>query len=564
MKKPRLEQLVYLKKEVFISLHEYLVEQLKARYEERGLAFRLAKSERNGKDSSEMTTLSSFSYGKSRKLTNGALQEIGRIEELPPTLIQIFRDNPAVKTYREKILNKKNGSGSEHLHFYNLKTWFSKYPDHIKQVDNFKRLISLLLVQHPELEIDEELSFLDQLEEKGYWQNTPNAKAEIRPHTIRREIDFDLLDYQHYIGVFFSILAFQVKYIILSISKDEVYKDEQGNSVYAVIERGLHALEPLSKQGEDTIFKGFVTKTGKYHYAGTLLNPKREAPLMIQWDLSGNNTDCFRATIQGASFKGERLLGMEVIFYGISEEQYEALNKNPYDQILDPPTLAVFSEDQQEELTSLCFYSALQRRIFAPVKGYVEKEIINHESRLKLAVRKNLVRNVSYIGTFRILQFCLRNETIDGNGQQLGLIQSRLVIRKDGIVTLETMQGGRVVKLKCTLHPSEKPQAKKLHVFAYSDASVQICNLGIFDFNQRGPYRSGLFASVGSNDRGIYGGYIVFSEDESRFESRVIEPDQVTSYLRAHDLTAMYNRLEQLHKDKMKYFFEFFKDMDEF
>ena len=527
--------IVYLPYQVFLRIHETAAEKLKQLYQDKEISFNEALRSTQNSILPAFMRLKVGAYGKTKDFGD------------KPTIQNIFNGCPSIKKFKETFgLTQR----SEQNLLYNCRLFFTKTTAEPMQI-SLEEVILLVLLLEPEMEIDEKQQFIKRLETKGYWVKSQQLfqTGELK----EQKINYGNLAYDHYIGLFFSVLSFEVRYLLLSVSESEVSVDKSGRPYYAVIEKGLHDLRALGNQLEQKVFrgKGYLSKD-RNHMQATLFNDNHDLPVNIQWSQKGEkdkkdkkNTSAFRGTAQAVSGINGRMLCLEIVFYRIETELYHELSN-----MKEKDYLEVFEREENKHhysnILAISKYVSFQRRLFASRLGYIP--FYEASDQLDIKARKVHIGDFSYLeGTYRLLQ-------LGFNGR---LFQSKLEIKQEGtgLLFVENEINSRIntLRLRCTLQPAQIPRPSKVIVVAYYQDSMAPSNLAVLDFDSRGPIYEGVFSSVGFDREGVFGEYFVFRKDHLEFETKSIAKDDRDAYLENEGVRDLLEELLQLHDRKHRY-----------
>lgn len=526
--KADLDRIVYLPFHIFVKIHEEAARQLEKLYNDKDLSFTDALNQRDNPKLPQIQPLRSSAYGKNSSRSS------------MPCLQQVYNSCPSSRAFKEvfKLHNR-----SEQNLLYECRRFFTKSNREPMQFRSLRDPVLLILLLEPDLEIDEEGKFLTYLESSGYWEKSIAQMPS--PAPAAKELDYSQFRYRYYVGLFFSILAFEIRYLLLSISEEEAGFDSNGQPYYAVVEKGLHDLGPIGRHSDQAIFRGKAyLSEDRNHYHATLHNPASNVPMNMQWSQNGEAaTSCFRGTIQAISGMNGRMLCLETVFYEVSLEVYHELNNNK-----EKTFLHLLPSDDRENLLSIFQYVAFQRRIFASRVGYIPSRH-GKSGKLDLKARQVHIEDFKFIaGTFRLLQLGLKER----------LLQSRLEIKEEGtgLLSIENEVNGHKQRLNllCTLQPAQNPRPNKVIVVAYYRDSLAPCNIAILDFDasNKGIYE-GVFSSVGFDQNGVFGEYFVFKRDNGQFEPAIVDKEEKESFLSQESNQSLLDNLLELHRKKHRY-----------
>ncbi len=303
-------------------------------------------------------------------------------------------------------------------------------------------------------------------------------------------------DFRYFLGVYFSIKSFSIKSFFLNISKES---SEDGT--YQVFEKGFHTVGRETKEVE---YEGTMEKTKEGYCFATLVKKRgNKRKLNLAWYIENGweDTKYFRGSIQGVS-KSNHFLNVECIFIPLDNQQWKILSENKRD-------LSGAKVLEDEEYYNLCFYLAMQRRIFRSTREKIT-DLLNMKSKGKEinAFSKNLS------GVYRIWQLTLTK----GN-----ILQSCMVIKNDGLAYLDTVIkdsiSGKSYKRRFNCVLNVTVEDHKLCIDSFFPNTYKIANYAILDFAnyQDTGFIEGIFSSAG-NKKGIIGGYMLWKKEREYTE----------------------------------------------
>jgi len=519
--------IVYLPFHVFVRIHNKATRQLEKLYEDEGLTYEKALHQTRSHNIPEIQPLRTKAYGKNNS------------RNAMPCLQQVFDRCSSSRAFKKKYGLQ---SRSEQNLLYECRRFFMKSNKEPMQYRGLRDPVLLILLLEPELEIDEEGAFLTYLESNGYWER--GVAQALSATSAPKKLDYSQFQYKYYIGLFFSTLAFEVRYLLLSVSKEEAGFDDNGQPFFAVVEKGLHKLGPLGRHPDQAVFRGkaYLSEDGN-HYHATLHNTGSTVPMNIQWSQNGEpKTGCFRGTIQAISGINGRMLCLETVFYEVSQQVYHELSYNKQRKFFH-----LLPSEERENFASIFQYIAFQRRIFASRVGYIPPRP-GKSRKLDLKARQVHIEEFKFIvGTFRLLQLGFKGR----------LLQSRLEIKEEGtgLLSIENEINGHKQRLNllCTLQPAQKPRPNKVIVVAYYLDSLAPCNIAILDFDasSKGIYE-GVFSTVGFDQKGVFGEYFVFKRESGNFKPEIVNKEEKESFLSQAGNQDLLDNLLELHRRKHK------------
>lgn len=548
MKPPAFDKKGYINLENFILLHESIVSFLQEEY--KGKVDVVPFQEKvalRANPNFEVTKLDSWVYTNTNvpKFDSGT-----HIGQPMPSIKSIYEQSSGIQSF--KVFMGRAKSFGFHSTIGELKRHFDKSNEPVEK--NRFNLYGLFLILHPELSDPAELK------EKNYWAPT---LEEAKMKTVK--IAETNKVFRRFIGFYMSLYHAKVKWLLFSVT------DTASPKVFDVQEKWFDDLEDEPEptySGHGTISKG------EFFYMGQLAS--NDAPNYINIVCSSkaifqnDKSYCFRATGQAVSrlknnttkHPDNRLLAFELLCLPIQETQYKKLEENRIAKISEiaqlDPLKSTYDDDA---LNRIALYLTFQRRMFAaksPIKENIKK----------LSARGNQIQeHISLHGCYRILQFGYKvasvNDKNDSGKSSFSIIQSILRIEPSGDANLMTLVNDNSIEdelskktFKCALNPSGKPIKKKICVYAYHEDSFQICNFAILDFSQKKPCFKGLFSSVGWDEKGVIGGYIVFkkekdSEVAKNLKEEILLPDKNGTYFDGDkELNSMIEALKDMWRKK--------------
>jgi hypothetical protein len=582
-----LDPLGYITLSQFVTLHEHLVTQLRKKFEELGETcpeLASPKKVKLHKDfDDQITYLQTWAYGMG---TPPMCEH--RANQHWPTFEQLYAAHHVVQDF-VKLLDRAKFNFGKKVYDIKLKLKASEY----YEVDSRLYLYGLFLIFSSNIEQAPHLNKANK-----YWLNAPPASG--RATSVAKSPDASATPFHRFIGFYFSVVGFKVKWILLSVSK-QPFPDTDGK--YLVVEKWFHSLEAKDDEPE---YSGLAIKTSEgYFFANNLKGEHEDRYMNIIWNMKDSggfdNLRFFLASLQGISkHRGGRLLSLELFCCAIKEEQYlefDGLRKNGAGDNINLVEKGVFRNEQ--ELAHLSFYLSFQRRLFA-----IRPDSFRKIDDLK--VRQNDIKTFGFLpGIYRILQFGFRRKeeiivkrgkTVLQYGTEPGekkgitgvsLIQSRLEIGPDGTGRLMTKVNGDEKEpsdftFNCVLNPTSKPRPKKVCIYAFNPKSLQICNFAILDFDTETSHSNihqGIFSSVGWSRKGIFGGYMTFQnelhvvprhtetkEAEKKrldFQPEYIDPENVEAFIIDNGLSSLYDELKKIWLEKGRNLFQFLFDEEE-
>lgn len=545
MKIGNLDPTGYINRGQFVAFHNKLSALLEAHYKAIGGDYHLTLAYNQGR-LREIKSYFSWVYGKGVYKGGDSSNNTG---SKLPTIESLYNESEQVKSFRKQY-NNQRGSRPKKMSFenqiYEMRRHFSNkdkegQPYTITDPEYLYGIFLLVEVglQDPEA-----------LKEKGYWSS---EAYESKGDSAARLND---LEWVHYLGMYFSVISFKVKYFLFDISYFPSIGD---HSTIYVKEQGIRSLELIKNE---SIYEGKATRSSSGHYFASLFQQNSDDILNVIWNPdSPAKTGCFRASFQGVSkHKGKgRLLSLEATLYTISKDQRTKLLENTDKEahILDLCEAGI-----RKDIEQLALYHSFQRRTIASRVGYIPRMDENDQSSdFQIRANRNLVRDFGFLpGVYRILQFGFKRGDVNSRSVT-SIIQSKLQIERDGTALLNTLVNAtgydelQPLQLKCVLNPSSEPSRKKICVYAYYPGTLNISNFAILDFNSATRRYTGIFSSVGFNNLGVVGGYMVFTRekgDRTNFDPLEITPSNVDEFIKNEQLTELYAELLEVWQRKSK------------
>jgi hypothetical protein len=354
-------------------------------------------------------------------------------------------------------------------------------------------------------------------------------------------------NYTFFLGAYFSVLAFKIKYIIIGVDLTEPLNTGFPKTFNA-IQFGIHNIDKIKKRNR--LYKGQATleETREIHYYLHLnLSEcnKRERSLesrvnitaLFKNDLKIRKQKIGKAIIQCVSQEAG-LLGYELILIRITSKK----SILPYDLVNEMRSLknsfevSEFVEEklfeQKEVKTYLGMYLVLHQNSFR-VSKIVPKSISD------LVARKIPVKRYKYIiGNYRLWHFN-RGVQKDKSGNKIRkIIQSIFVILADGTGYLYPFipseskldESGKQMQVQPAMIDINEtdPQNPKLWVATFGRMGIGLSTINIALFNYRDPASIqnpfldkeagkiiyGQFVSVGLKETGLVSNFVIMHKED--------------------------------------------------
>lgn len=355
----------------------------------------------------------------------------------------------------------------------------------------------------------------------------PNPSVEPASPLPKPQEDSD--GFHYYIGAYYSFLKNRVKKLGFAIR-------QLPDDTYEVKEWGFHH---RSTKDKDLVEYTGTAKLKHNYLFMHLFEPKEGYELNIIGYVNRHgfieDKQLIRSSWQGVSKNGYPL-SLEVLLIPSEKNIVETID-NSTSKI---PGL----EKEQSDVIKL--YFMLQRRNY-----YISRTIYNKNIEEMVAKKVELTYHTDVKGIYRIWHFGFGFPEI---------IQSKLIIDENYIVTLypyfEGQKHKRFRKQVCVLRITEKEK-----VCFSSYVGTKIYNHAIFDFSKGNSDNifDGVFCSIGYDNRGIVGAYMVVQKYElSEAENIDVKPtkfdkddkEKLRKYIKKHDLHKLRLALFDLHRRK--------------
>ena len=372
--------------------------------------------------------------------------------------------------------------------------------------------------------------FLGYLDEASFLVGTNVTLNQITPQL---ETDRPIKFTNHYIGAYYSVISYQVKYFALKLTfltdTNRVNAQCWGFHNYA---------NPQDESSIEYEGDGFLNQNllclqlSQYKTQNESIGLSNPMNIIAYTRTAATIEDqkFIRASLQTVSSQGYPL-SLEVVFNKVPLTDFYLPQEST-----DVPTAL---DNDKHDILQL--YLMLQRKnYYIPLKIFGEID--------QFHARKSMINNyLNIVGIYRIWHFGFNPNDI---------IQSKMVITSNYQIILHAFIGNNDQKQlgqqKCVMSIS-RIRPKKLCISSHGKPGLSVINYGIIDLDsdQQDSIFDSIFCSIGYDNRGILGDYSVMKKTEnSSFEVRKIEQHEREAYIKKHQLDRLMYRLVKLLKKK--------------
>ncbi|MGK0307726.1 MAG: hypothetical protein ACI8RP_000681 [Urechidicola sp.] len=373
--------------------------------------------------------------------------------------------------------------------------------------------------------------------------NVDSVRKYLQPTNKEAILDDDSLDYNHYIGFYYSNHHEpKIKNFLIEFSKQPL-TDKSKNKEYRVRELGIHSNDTFNDneilKGTATIRRDSVLFCNIDDTEDKYLN----VTVVLNNDFSSEKGNKFiTAGVQGFSTHGYIFQFGALLIKILKNERQLYLEQWKNNSIEIEKIIT------NKHLWVLELFLTLNKKA-----NYILPYGKQHLTELRIDISS--IRSLGNIeGVFRVWNF--------GDYAPDRINQSKLIIEKNGIATLypyisskDQEEGGVDFSEQKISFQISEVETGRVHLIGTSYFEKKIINVALFDFSDylkdsEQKIIKGIFITMGYGNKGFTGNYTVMTKEKEEFEPRAFSKDEAQAYISGKPLYSKMHKMLYAIKEK--------------